>query len=95
MNWAEAIVLIVIVSAIAKVVRTAIMARMPGDKQMILDRKGRRREFHQIASGPTPEETALRAEVEQLRERIKVLERIATEDRKARDLSDEIESLRR
>lgn len=36
----------------------------------------------------------LQREVEQLRERIKVLERIATEDREARRLSSEIEKLR-
>jgi hypothetical protein len=36
----------------------------------------------------------LRREVEELRERVKVLERIATEDRGARAIADEIESLR-
>ena len=37
---------------------------------------------------------ALEREVEQLRERVKVLERIATEDRETKRLSAEIESLR-
>ena len=37
---------------------------------------------------------ALKREVEELRERIKVLERIATEDRETKQLSAEIESLR-
>jgi hypothetical protein len=37
---------------------------------------------------------ALQREVEDLRERIKVLERIATEDRETKRLSAEIESLR-
>ena len=36
----------------------------------------------------------LRREVEELRERVKVLERIATDDRGARAIADEIESLR-
>lgn len=39
-------------------------------------------------------EAALQREVEELRERIKVLERIATDDRGTRLLSDEIEKLR-
>lgn len=37
---------------------------------------------------------ALKREVEELRERVKVLERIATEDRETKRLSAEIESLR-
>jgi hypothetical protein len=37
---------------------------------------------------------ALEREVEELRERVKVLERIATEDRETKRLSAEIESLR-
>ena len=42
---------------------------------------------------PVEDETAKR-ELEELRERIKVLERIATEDRETKLLSAEIESLR-
>ena len=41
-----------------------------------------------------PTNPALEREVEELRERVKVLERIATEDRETRKLSAEIESLR-
>jgi hypothetical protein len=41
-----------------------------------------------------PTNPALEREVEELRERIKVLERIATEDRETKLLSAEIESLR-
>ena len=40
------------------------------------------------------DDTALLREVEELRERLKVLERIATEDRETKLLSAEIESLR-
>lgn len=40
------------------------------------------------------EDEALRREIEELRERVKVLERIATEDRGARAIAEEIESLR-
>ncbi|BBC74063.1 conserved hypothetical protein [Altererythrobacter sp. B11] len=39
-------------------------------------------------------EAELEREIRELHERIKVLERIATEDRSARDLSDEIDRLR-
>jgi hypothetical protein len=41
-----------------------------------------------------PAHPALEREVEELRERVKVLERIATEDRETKLLSAEIESLR-
>ena len=41
-----------------------------------------------------PANPALEREVEELRERVKVLERIATEDRETKLLSAEIESLR-
>jgi C4-dicarboxylate-specific signal transduction histidine kinase len=44
--------------------------------------------------GPSPREQELEEEVTDLRERIKVLERIATEDRAAKRLSSEIEQLR-
>ena len=40
------------------------------------------------------DDTALLREVEEMRERLKVLERIATEDRETNRLSAEIESLR-
>ncbi len=43
---------------------------------------------------PSQRETELERELEELRERVKVLERIATEDRGARAIADEIESLR-
>ena len=42
-----------------------------------------------------PSNPALEREVEELRERVKVLERIATEDRETKLLSAEIESLRK
>jgi hypothetical protein len=44
---------------------------------------------------PLPrEDAALKREIEELRERVKVLERIATEDRDTKRLSAEIERLR-
>ncbi|MCL6252210.1 hypothetical protein M3P36_14290 [Altererythrobacter sp. KTW20L] len=44
--------------------------------------------------GPSPRELELEEEVHDLKERLKVLERIATEDRAAKRLSSEIEQLR-
>lgn len=54
------------------------------------------RRHEQIASTAqtSPREQELQREVEQLRERIHVLERIATDGRQTRDLANEIESLR-
>lgn len=46
---------------------------------------------HRLDSG---REAELQREVEELRERVKVLERIATDDRESRLLSDEIDKLR-
>lgn len=46
------------------------------------------------AAGPNPREAELTREVEDLRERIKVLERIATDAHKPQALAAEIESLR-
>ncbi|WP_260924055.1 hypothetical protein [Novosphingobium sp. 9] len=53
---------------------------------------GRDRDF--TPSGPTDHERELEREVEKLRERIAVLERIATDDRHGKDLAREIEKLR-
>jgi len=44
--------------------------------------------------GPASREAELEDEVEQMRERIAVLERIATEDREAKRISREIDELR-
>lgn len=51
-------------------------------------------QIEQSISTPSPRETELEKEVEGLRERIHVLERIATDGRGTRALADEIESLR-
>jgi hypothetical protein len=82
MNWAEAVVLIVIITSITKIFRSRHKAQIE---------IGLRAPELAVSS---PEADALRREVTDLRERIKVLERIATDGRKARDLADEIDSLR-
>lgn len=43
---------------------------------------------------PSPRERELEKELESLRERVKVLERIATDERHSRAIAEEIESLR-
>ena len=54
------------------------------------------RRMAEIAHMQTPGrgEAELRAEIADLRERIKVLERIVTDGRRTRELADEIENLR-
>lgn len=89
MSWATAVVLIVLISAIAGVMR----ARHGGDH-----RRQRRHEREQ-AQLPSAREQQLEREVEDLRDRIKVLERITTEGHSAeasetRRIAAEIEALR-
>lgn len=47
-----------------------------------------------IESGPSPRETELQKQVEDLRQRVAVLERLATEDDRGRAIAAEIEALR-
>jgi hypothetical protein len=82
MNFWEAIVLIVIITSVAKMFGRS--GRASRDDRASID--------HDESA---VQNQRLNREVEELRERIKVLERIATEDRKASDLANEIESLRR
>ncbi|MXO90945.1 hypothetical protein [Pontixanthobacter aquaemixtae] len=88
MNWATAIVLIVAIGAIVGVFR----ARYRAQAGIIADEDGNERYIERSDANA-------QREVEELRERIKVLERIATdantsEARKIAAISDEIESLR-
>jgi len=53
-----------------------------------------RRRMAEIAYGQPPAPAASQRELEELRERIRVLERIATDGRASRDLAAEIEALR-
>ncbi len=85
------IIVAIIVSGIVKLAR--IKAGLP-------EREPRHRGRHGTAqplldpAKPSPRELELQREVEDLRERIHVLERIATDGRSTRALADEIESLR-
>ena len=84
MNWAFAVVLIVALVCVAEVLKAKYRAK----NGIALDWMGGEKP---IAPPTNPE---LEREVEELRERVKVLERIATEDRETKRLSAEIESLR-
>jgi len=79
MSLIAAIVLVVAIVVIAGVFRNRQQQR-PG-------------QLAQTFEG-SPRERELEDEIEQLRERVKVLERIATEDRGAKTLADRIENLR-
>ena len=57
-------------------------------------RKGRFNRQHRDEPPVLPDDSELRREVIELRERIKVLEQITVEGRETRALSDEIERLR-
>lgn len=91
MNWAEAIVLIVVASGLAKVVTAALQAGRARNTAVTFEPDRQTTAELQTAIA---QNQALRREMDDLRDRVRVLERIATEDRKSRDLSDEIERLR-
>lgn len=80
MSFWTAIVVIVLIVAVASVMRS----RQSGSDRLRQDRD----------EGPSPRETQLKNEVEELRERIHVLEKITVDGREARAIADEIESLR-
>ncbi|MDX1703976.1 MAG: hypothetical protein R3235_06765 [Altererythrobacter ishigakiensis] len=78
MSFWTAIVLIVLIGSIASVLRS---------------RNHRRVEDQSTNGNATRDEEAQR-ELQELRERVKVLERITVDGREARAIADEIESLR-
>lgn len=84
MSFWTAIVVIVAIIAVAEVLKAKHRARHGITTDVMGNEKP-------IAP---PTNSALEREVEELRERVKVLERIATEDRETKRLSAEIESLR-
>ena len=84
MSFWTAIVVIVAIIAVAEVLKAKHRARHGITTDMMGNEKP-------LAPPTNP---ALEREVEELRERVKVLERIATEDRDTKRLSAEIESLR-
>jgi len=83
MSFWTAIVVIVAIVAVTEVMKAKHRAR----HGITTDHMGNEKPLMR-------ENTELKREIEDLRERVKVLERIATEDRDTRRLSAEIESLR-
>jgi hypothetical protein len=92
MNWAEAVVLIVVVTSVVKMLRDRHLARAGLGAVLVQDELAGH--GHAAPSAPPAEIATLRAEIETLRQRVQVLERIATQDRHSARLSDEIEALR-
>lgn len=84
MSWPLAIVMIVAISALAKI----LIARYRAMHGIVEDEDGNQSVI------PRSEDTEATREIEQLRERLKVLERIATSDREAKSIASEIEALR-
>ena len=82
------IVMIVLIVSIGRLMRS----RYQASHGIIEDHKGRQ----QMIARPEDEATKaeMQRELDTLRERVKVLERIATDDRQGRNLAQEIESLR-
>lgn len=84
MSLWSALVLIVLIGAVAGVLRSRYNA-MNG---FASDHRGN------PVEGKSQRESELEHEVEELRERIQILERIATDGRQAKQIADEIEQLR-
>ena len=82
-SWPTAIVLIVLITAVARFMRS----RHRGSPRLA------KRDQAEIAQSKA-REAELEKEVTELRERIQVLERIATDGRGAKAIAEEIESLR-
>ena len=88
MSWATAVVIIVAISIVGQVLK----ARYRAQAGIVADKQGNERPIERV-------DADAQREVTELRERIKVLERIATdanttESRKIKAISDEIDSLR-
>ncbi|MEW4466898.1 hypothetical protein AB1K62_03595 [Parasphingorhabdus sp. JC815] len=84
MNPFEMVVAIIVVITIGKVLNTRFQARhaLPSDEE------------GNGTYSQDPDASRLREEIKYLKERVAVLEKIATDDRGARELENEIEKLR-
>jgi hypothetical protein len=94
MNWAEAIVLIVIASGLAKVVGAAIASGKHSHSVTFQPDERTAAELRECLA----QNAALRRDVNDLRERLRVLERIATDAERhasSHSLAAQIEALRR
>ena len=84
MSFWNAVVLIVALAVFADVIKSRHRAKAG----ILWDQDGNE---HMPLAGPDP---STQRELEDLRERVKVLERIVTDERQSRDIAAEIESLR-
>lgn len=84
MSFWNAVVLIVALAVFADIIKSRHRAK----HGILADSGGNE---HMPLAGPDP---AVQRELEDLRERVKVLERIVTDERKSRSIAAEIESLR-
>lgn len=81
---------IVAISSYTRLMR----AKYNAENGIVTDRRGRPVQTVIQPPSPSPRELELQREVEELRDRVKVLERIATDEHKPQRLAAEIESLR-
>lgn len=90
----EIMVIVIVAIVVSGVVRLARIAK--GTDTVRLGGHGKRLDAQSLLdpAQPSPRELELQREVEDLRERIHVLERIATDEHKPQRLAAEIESLR-
>ena len=86
MSFWNAVVIIVAIAAFVELRKS----RYRAQAGILRDNSGNESAIARIAA----DDVALQREVEDLRERVRVLERIVTDNRPARDLALEIESLR-
>ena len=95
MNFWNAVVIIVAIVAFANIRIAKLRAEGQRGGDFFGPFKHHNRGAGDLPPGlPSPREEELQREVDELRERVKVLERIATEDRHSRSIAAEIESLR-
>ena len=88
MEWQEVVLVIVVVAILAKVLR----AKFNAEAGYMTDHRGN--PLAVPGADTLRENEAMRRELEALRERVKVLERIATDGARPNALAAEIEALR-
>lgn len=91
MNIYFAAVLIALIVSVAGVIGSIANARLRAQRGLRVDWMGSEVPVHKDDGG---EKAALREEVQELRDRVKVLERIVTDGREAHSVAAQIENLR-
>lgn len=91
MTFWTAMVMIALIVSVASVIGSVANARLRAHRGLRMDWKG---EEVPVQLPDDREKAALNREVKELRERVKVLERIVTDGREAHSVAAQIESLR-